>query len=517
MIYRDSAEIHSNGTSYLIDEETLSQVSFSDLTYLYDYELYVKAIEEKLGFPVFIGRGCEFNCAYCGGSRRSFTLHSKRGNSVLRSIASVIADLKLIKDVTKKIYICYENNRSYIKSLFEAMLGEKDLIKTFQLNYGAWQLLDNEFLNLYKHLFVFDRHIKPLFELSPEVFADEARKKIKNQSVAYSIQDLRENTSLIQRSLEDNVKVSIFFSRYHDALKTYPEMKKEIAGIFRLQHDLFVHNMTNARVHYDHLSTDIASLYWEKYVDHPKDFDTLISSARRIRAQETYSFPVNNFFIYIPETLSEKDVFRCELLIEIFKMLGNNFHELFHIMIHCLENLLVDLIEEIVTEEYTNRPGNVFASIDKYELLNFLKLHTMKSESYLFRIPFIEDLTVFSIKKALCQRKPKPYKSMYQADRPKLNQAFISENEYDYLDLQNFLDRLEKEGTGSITPDKTAFIFLADEILSLSYITYRSTLKKFENSFLLDDYYVLMRKKGIYTIPYHRELIAKLFENDVLY
>ncbi len=106
---------------------------------------------------------------------------------------------------------------------------------------------------------------------------------------------------------------------------------------------------------------------------------------------------------------------------------------------------------------------------------------------------------------------------MYQTDRPKLNQAFISENEYDYLDLQNFLDRLEKEGPGSITPDKTAFIFLADEILSMSYITYRTTLKKFENSFSLDDYYVLMRKKGIFTIPYHRELIAKLFENDVLY
>lgn len=517
LIYRDSAEIHSNGTSYLIDEETLSQISFGDVTYLYDYELYVKAIEEKLGFPVFIGRGCEFNCAYCGGSRRSFTLHSKRGNSVLRSVSSVITDLRRIKDVTKKIYICYENNRSYIKSLFEAMLGEKDLIKTFQLNYGAWQLVDNEFLNLYKHLFVFDRDIKPLFELSPEVFADEARKTIKNQSVAYSIQDLRENTSLIHQSLEDNVKVSIFFSRYHDVLKTYPEMKKEIAGIFRLQHELFVHNMPSARVHYDHLSTDIASLYWEKYVDNPKDFDTLISSARRIRAQETYSFPVNNFFVYIPETFSEEEIFRCELLIEILHILRNNLHEMFHIMIHCLGDSIVDLIEEIITEEYASRPGNIFASLDKYELLNFLKIRITQNESFLFRIPFIEDLTGFSIKKAMCQRRLQPYKSSYQTDRPKLNQAFISENEYDYLDLQNFLDRLEKEGPGSITPDKTAFIFLADEILSMSYITYRSTLKKFESGFSLDDYYILMRKKGIFTIPYHRELIAKLFENDVLY
>jgi hypothetical protein len=294
-------------------------------------------------------------------------------------------------------------------------------------------------------------------------------------------------------------------------------MKEEIAGIFRLQHELFMHNMPNARVHYDHLSTDIASSYWEKYVDHPKDFDTLLSSARRIRAQETYSFPVNNFFIYIPETLSERDVFRCELLIEIFKMLGNNFHEIFHIMIHCLGDLLMDLIEEIIEEEYVNRSGNVFASLDKYELLNFLKLHIMKNESFLFRIPFIEDLTNFSIKKVMCQRRPQPYRSMYQTERPKINRAFISENEYDYLDLQTFLDKLKKEGPKNFPSEKTVFIFLADEILSMSHITYRTTLKKFETGFSLDDYYVLMRKKDIFTIPYHRDLIAKLFQNDVLY
>jgi len=517
LIYRDSSAIRSNAISYYIDEETLSQMSFSELTYLYDFELYIKAIEEKLGFPIFIGRGCEFNCAYCGGSRRSFTLHSERGKPVLRTVASVIADLKRLKDATNKIYICYENNRSYIKELFEAMLKEKQLIKTFQLNYGAWQLLDNEFLELYKHLFIFDRDRKPLFELSPEIFDDEARKKIKHHTVTYSIQDLKNNITLIDHHLKDNIRVSVFFSRYHDVTKAYTEMRREIAGIFRLQHELFINNAAHVRIRYDHLSTDIASNYWEKYVEHPKDFDTLMSAARRLRAQENYSFPVNNFFIYIPQTLSEEEVFRCELLIEIFKMLGSNFHEMFHIMVHCLDDLVVDLIEEIVTEEYADRPGNVFASLDEYELLNFLKLHIVQKEGFLSKIPFIEDLTNFSIKKALCQRKPRPYKSSYQTDRPRLNRAFISENEYDYLDLQSFLDRLKKEGPGNLSSEKTVFIFLSDEILSMSHITYRTTLKKFETGFSSDDYYVLMRKKGIFTIPYHRELIAKLFQNDVLY
>jgi hypothetical protein len=517
LIYRNSSDILSNPISYFINEETLSRIAFSELTYLHDYELYIKAIEEKLGFPIFIGRGCEFNCVYCGGSRRSFTLHSERINPVVRTVDSIISDLKRLKEFTNTIYICYENVRGHIKELFGTMLEDKDLIKIFHLNYGAWQLLDNEFLDLYKHLFLIGGDRKPLFELSPEVFDDDSRLKIKPHHVTYSMEDLKENISLINRHLDSNVKVSVFFSRYHDVLKTYAEMKREIASIFRLQRDLFVCGLTNARVQYDHLSTDIASHYWEKYVEHPGDFDTLMSALRRLGAQETYSFPVNNFFVYVPETLSEEEVFRCELLIEIFKILGNNFHEMFHIMLDCLGDTTVDLIEEIIAEEYSNRPWNVFTSIDVFELLHFLKIHIIQKEFFLSRIPFIEDLTAFCIRKALCQRTRQPYKSSYQADRPKINQAFISINEHDYLDLQTFLHRLNKQGSGNLVADKTVFIFLADEILSMSYITYRSTLKKFENGISLDDYYVLMRKKGVFTVPYHRDLIAKLFHHDVLY
>ena len=517
LIYRDSSGTHSNKTSYNIDEETLSQISFSELTYLYDYELYLKALEEKLGFPIFIGRGCEFNCTYCGGSRMSFVLHSERGKPVVRTIDSIIADLKRLKKFTTNIYICYENEKGYVMELLEAMLKENDLIKAFQLNYGAWQLPDKEFLELYKHLFNFGRNRKPLFELSPEVFDDEGRKKIKHRTITYSIQDMKDNISLVNQYFGDNLKVSVFFSRYHSILGTYPEMKEEITGIFRMQHDLFVGNMANVRVHYDHLSTDIASHYWENYVEQPRDFDTLVSASRELKAHETYSFPVNNFLIYIPETLSEDEVFRCELLIMIFTIFKNNFHEMFNILAQCLDGLMADLIEEIILEEYVNRSGNVFRSLDEYELLNFLKIHIMRSESFLPKVPFIEDLTLFSTRRALCQRRQQPYGSLYQTRRPKLNQAFVSVNEHDYLDLQNLLYKLKKEGPVNVTPDKTVFIFLADEILSMSYITYQSTLKKFESGFSLDDYYVLMRKKGIFSVPYHRDLVAKLFQNSVLY
>jgi len=49
------------------------------------------------------------------------------------------------------------------------------------------------------------------------------------------------------------------------------------------------------------------------------------------------------------------------------------------------------------------------------------------------------------------------------------------------------LEKLKKEGPDKLTPEKTVFIFLEDEILSMSYITYRATLKKFEQGFPLDE------------------------------
>lgn len=517
LIYRDITKIHSNEVSYYIDQETLSRISFCELTYLYDCELYIKAVEEKLGFPLFIGRGCKFHCNYCGGSRGSFKQHSGREKPVVRTIDSVIADLKRLKDYTRKVYLCYENDRGYIKALFESMKEERTLVKTFQLNYGAWQLFDEEFLELYKDLFIFDRDHPPLFELSPEVFDDESRKKIKHSNVTYSLHDMKENLFLVNNSLDNNAHISLFFSRYHDTIMTYSGMKKEIAGIFRLKHYLLNHNTSNVRIYYDHLSTDIASHYWENYVEHPHDFDTLLSATRKIKAQEQYSFPVNNLCTYIPETLSEEEIFRCELLISILKILENHFHELFHILFQCLNELTGELIEEIITEKYAERPGNVFTTLNDYELLNFVKLKIEQKESLLSRIPFIENLTSLCIKKAMCRRRPHPYKSLYQTSQPRLNPAFISVNDHDYLNLHNFLKKLKKEGPDKLTSEKTVFIFLADEILSMSYITYRSTLKKFENGFPLDDYYMLMKKKGIFDIPYHKDLIAKLFNNDVLY
>jgi len=97
-----------------------------------------------------------------------------------------------------------------------------------------------------------------------------------------------------------------------------------------------------------------------------------------------------------------------------------------------------------------------------------------------------------------------------------LNHDFISIHNHDYLDLSSFLKRLEKEGSNILSPEKTVYIFLVDEILSMSYGTYCSTLKMFENDISIGEYYDLMEKKGIFNPAYHRDLISKLLKSGVL-
>jgi hypothetical protein len=516
LIYRDSGRIRRNRKSYSIDQETLSGISFSGLTHLHDYELYVEAINRKLGFPVFIGRGCVHNCRYCGGSRSASRSHSLRTSPVSRSIDAVISDLKKLKDFTSTIYMCHENDRDYIKALFAKMKEDESLVKAFRLNYGAWRPLDEEFLKLYKDLFILSGNTKSVFELSPEVFDDQGRRKIKSRGVYFSTTELKENLSLINTNLGNSVNVSVFFSRYHDTVKTYSGMKEEIAGIFRLKHDLFRDRIVNTNVSYDHLSTDIASRYWEKYVKRPKGFRTLITAIRKIGKRAKKSFPVDNLCLYIPEDLSKNEVYRCELLIFIMKNIERFSGEMFHIMFECLDSLMIDTIEDVAAESYSNRSGNVFASFDYRELLNLLKQKFAGDNSLVERIPFAEDLISLNLRKLLACEQPSDPKSGCQAQFPKLDHNLISIHGHDYLDLRRFLARLGKEGPQNLRPEKTVYVFLSDEILSLTYETYDFTLKEFENDITVDDYYTIMDKRGLFTHSYHENLIRKLFQSGVL-
>lgn len=68
-----------------MEQPLIDALRFADLSPLIDAERYIDKINAKLGFPLLIGRGCVFDCAYCGGSRHAFRLHSGRCKPVLDS------------------------------------------------------------------------------------------------------------------------------------------------------------------------------------------------------------------------------------------------------------------------------------------------------------------------------------------------------------------------------------------------------------------------------------------------
>jgi hypothetical protein len=515
LIYRDRTGAKTSRLRYCIDDETISSLSFCTLNYLHDYALYVKTVEAKLGFPLFVGRGCPFDCDYCGGGHQAFRLHSGRDKPVLRSIDAVLADLRRLKEHTRDIYICYETDRGYIKKLFEAIGEDETLVKAFRLNYGAWDLFDEAFLDLYEEVFISDPAKPPLLEISPEVFDDGGRRKVKSEK-AFSIQELKANLSLIDDVLSGGVKVYLFFSRYHDTAKTYAAVKEEIEGIFRLKHALVVEKLTNVKVYYDHLSTDVGSRYWQSYVERPRDLDTLMSWTKRLKRGQQYKFPVNNLCIYTPETLSEEEIVRCESLVFIFKQLETYANELFHVLFNRLDELVIGLVEKVSQEIHSSTAENLFESLDRARLFRHVERAISKDASLLARIPFIEDLIALQIRKAESQRSRKGRKGADPTQTVSLNRSYVSVHDHDYLHLSNFLGRLSKESPDNLKSEKTAFVFLSDEILSMPYATYDLTLKEFEKGISLEAYYTLMDKKKIFSRSYHEQFIEKLLHSDVL-
>jgi hypothetical protein len=515
LVYRDGAGIRVNDTSYNIDNKTISGVSFSDLSYLFDYELYIKAVEEKLGFPLFIGRGCVFSCDYCGGSRESFRLHSRRNKPVTRTIPSIIADLTRLKQFTDRLYICYEIDLSYVKALFEAIKSETTLVKAFKLNYGTWELFDRHFLELYRDLFIIEEQDKPLFEISPEVFDEESRRKLKHRKT-YSIEQMLQNLSLIKRCLNGHVKVYIYFSRYHETASTYAAVREETFRIFRLKHDLLTRKYTNVKVYYDHLSTDVGSIYWDNYVENPRDLDTLLSWTKKLKNREEGSFPVDNLCIYRPKGLSERDVYKCEVLISLLKSVETHAHELFHIMFQCLDELVIPLLEEVMARVYLDESWSLFEPLDPSQLLCHIERTITQNQSMLSRIPFVEDLVNLQIKKAVCQSMPRQETRQDRKSYYRLNHSFVSVHNHDYLDLARFLDRLQKEGAHNLMAEQTVVVFLMHEVVSMSYDTYCMTLKLFKKGLALSRYYALMHQKGIFNPSYHESFLGKMFGSGVL-
>lgn len=505
--------IRRNENRWLMTPQLLDSLCFSGIRFLVDAERYFEKINTKLGFPVLLGRGCVFDCQYCGGSRSAFRLHSGRHLPVTRSIGAILADLHLLKEHTDLLYICYENDPAFVTALFQAISEDQALQGHFTLHYGAWHLLDQHFLEQYRAAFKCG-HILPLFEFSPEVFADSERTAIKGGHT-YTINQLQENIIEIDRAFNGRVRMEVFFSRYHPSLSA-EQLEEELNNILLFKHQQFVQGGATVHVCFDHLSTDVGSRYWQHHVDNPHVFSTLLHLKQQVDEGTLYPFPVDNLCLYIPDHLSPTFQLRMEAALLVLERLEVQCHELFHILFACLGAEWLRDLHELVAAALCSEAsgGDFFAHPPLDTLVEGLGQRLAANGCSL---PFLADLIRFSRKKLECVAG-----TQVDNEQPAyhgclvLNRERMTIHEHDYLDLIAFLQRLQAAKGAAPPYQRTVCLFLDSGIVTMSHATYRATLRFFEQPQTIADYHAVLTNKKEIDAVQQQALLDRMMHEGVL-
>lgn len=109
--YRVDDQVIENELSYRASSLELDCLDFADIDFLdhkrrywgFQYvgrrEQFVPADEPRyLAHWLSIGRGCAFNCSFCGGGCQSHEILAGRAGFVMRSVDRVVDDLKVLQD-----------------------------------------------------------------------------------------------------------------------------------------------------------------------------------------------------------------------------------------------------------------------------------------------------------------------------------------------------------------------------------------------------------------------------------
>jgi len=515
LVRRDGSGVAvRNPNRWLMEQPLLDSLSFAGLHFLIDADRYLEKINAKLGFPVFLGRGCIFDCDYCGGSRQAFRLHSGRHKPVTRALAAILADLHALKGQTRLLYICYENDPSFVIALFRAIAEDTELRGSFTLHYGAWHLLEPQFLQSYRAAFD-DRAIAPLFEFSPEVYSDASRAEIKGGST-YTIDQLESNIREIVKAFHGRVRIEIFFSRYHPTL-TAAMLEQEIKDIFLWKHRLFLQGLPQVHLCFDHLSTDVGSRYWEEQIKAPRTFATLLQLKQQVDEGTLYPFPVDNLCLFIPAHLSPDFRMRLEALVLVLEQLERHCHELFHILFARLGDSWMQELQPLLAPSLSaeNAPA-FFASPPLDALVAGLGERLAANPAAAAALPFLADLIRFSRKKLAQAFRPAGGQQPGDDGCFILNSEKVSIHEQDYLDLPPLLQRLHQSSDAPLPYQRTVCFFLPSGIVTLPQALYRKTFRFFEQPQTLTAYRTALSAIKEIDAMQHDQLLNRLIEEGLL-
>jgi len=226
--YRNSTNhIKTNSLSYTA--KTLDNLNFTNISLLKNAKQYFECSKKIMGisFNLSIGRGCPFNCPFCGGGQRALQRLTGRNEVILRSPEKVIEDITYIIDRYKVPSLffghgTYPANLKYWKTLFGLIQKEKvDIggdLEIWRLPFPKemWKIFYKTFPRKDSSVSISPRTLSSKVHQKIAKICDPTFKFPENQ-----INDLIKNANLFQRTLRIWLTVGFPFQSRLDVQKDF--------------------------------------------------------------------------------------------------------------------------------------------------------------------------------------------------------------------------------------------------------------------------------------------------------
>jgi len=226
--YRNSSNhIKTNSLSYRA--KTLDNLNFTNVSLLKNAKQYFECSKRIMGisFNLPIGRGCPFNCPFCGGGQRALQRLAGRNEVLLRSPEKVVEDITYISDKYKipSIFFghgTYPGNFKYWKTLFNIIQKEKvDIggdLEIWRLPFPKemWKIFYKTFPRRHSSVSISPRTLSATVHQKIAKICDPTFKFPKNQ-----IEDLIRNANLFQRTLRIWLTIGFPFQTRLDVQKDF--------------------------------------------------------------------------------------------------------------------------------------------------------------------------------------------------------------------------------------------------------------------------------------------------------
>ena len=222
-IWRKEGEIINNGITYTANEKDLNELEYANLELINHYEEYrdffrfpmfwmnndtiKKNMKYRVGpdknFPLAIGRGCAYNCTFCGGNQEAHKKLFNRHTPIVRSVSRVVDTMEKALGYGYTGFIISFDPNPLDDSYHLALMAEirKRGLKC-STYFDAWGLPTRAIIDAFRETFGMK---KSYLAISAETGSERLRNK--NKGIYYSNQELFDTLDYMK---EVKVRVMIY-------------------------------------------------------------------------------------------------------------------------------------------------------------------------------------------------------------------------------------------------------------------------------------------------------------------